>query len=216
MQLATPLMKEQIEAAQKFWDEEKLTSQRVLKLKQAFPRPEDAVDLKIDALDKDYFTNIETRTEVVSKRIAAWVVKTTTTGPDLVEELVREIQPSTLERNYVFASKYINLFVDSSSPILDWYAEEMVNMHLGLIRWEGPKRYHIFHERLTTLHQIANLTCHITEMDKYLWIAGQFWFAGDQTSRWLKQRFEKFRNKPESDPPLAILLGIPISKKKAS
>lgn len=216
MQLATSLKQEQIDAAQKFWDEEELTSQRVLKLKQAFPRPEDAVDLKIDALDKDYFTNIETRTEVVSKRIAAWVVKTATTGPDFIEELVCEIQPSTLERNYVFASKYTNLYVDSSSPILDSYAEKMVNVHLGATQWEGPKRYHIFHERITTLHRIANLICDVTEMDRYLWIAGQFWFADDQASRWLKPRFEKFRNKPECDPLLATLLGIPISKKMAS
>jgi hypothetical protein len=211
MQLARPLTQEQIYAAQKFWDEQKLTSQRVLTLKQLSPRPEVAVVLKIDALDKDYYTHIKARTEAVSIRLAAWAVKATATGPDLVEELVNEIEQDTMERNYVFASKYVSLFFpDSNLPIMDSRAEMMVNSHLGSPEWTGLEEYHVFYQRITKLRQKANLTCDWVELDKYLWIAGSFWahVSGEKVNTGLSGRFDNYlKNGPQSDPTLTTLLG---------
>lgn len=160
-------------------------------------------------LDKEYSTHIEARTVAVSIRLAAWAVKTTATGPDLVEELVNEIQQDTMERNYVFASKYVSLFFPNSNlPIMDSRAEDMVNSHLGSPEWKGPKEYHIFYQRITTLRQTANLTCDFAELDKYLWIAGSFWayVGGVKVCKWVSGRFEKYDG-PQSDPTLATLLG---------
>ena len=230
MQLAAPLTQEQIDAGLEYWKEEEMASQKIRDLKQRHPSPLEGAVEKTLILNEEYFTNIAIGdVPSVSHRVVEVLAKTAATGCDLVEELVWGIKSATGEkpvlgiksvtgeRNYVYASKYVNLFVDPLVPILDSRAEEMVDLHLGLVGQDVPERYHVFHRNLTTLHQAARLTCHITEMDPYLWIAGSFWAwqTRDQAiSKWLRPRFEKYlKNGPQSDPLLATLLGRSTPKK---
>lgn len=207
--LALPLLSSQIKAAAKFW-ENGWESQEIVQLKHVFPNSQDAIKVKAIVLNALYGTNIIAISKVADCVKA--VLKTNhSTGPDLVEELVTEIERITKRRHYSFAAKYAHFFIDSDLPILDSYAEWMVGKHIGSLKSENPKRYLRFVEDIATLKRVAGLTCNCAELDAYLWVAGEYlsWKANPKLniSGDLKLQFVRLANDPESEGTLRNLLG---------
>jgi hypothetical protein len=213
-QLAMPLSNSQIEAAVRFWDDGGWETKEINQLKRVFPEPQDAIRVKAIVLNALYGTNIIAISKVAD--CVERVLNTNhSTGPDLVEELVAEIRQITERNNYSFAAKYAHFFINSDLPILDSYAEWMVSKHLGPMKSENPKRYLKFVEDVETLKEAAGLTCNCTELDAYLWVAGEYWswktnpklnINGD-----LRPYFERLAKAPESERTLRNLLGIGLN-----
>ena len=210
-QLAIPLKQSQIDAAVKFsgggWEGKEFEQ-----LRRAFRMPLDAVRIKAIVLNVLYGTNI-----IAIAQVAVCVERVLKanqwTGPDLVEQLVKEIRGVTKRSNYSFAAKYAHFFIDSSLPILDGFAEWMLGRHLGRkMQSKDTRRYHRFAEDIETLKRVAGLTCNCEELDAYLWVAGEYWYWKDHPkysiSSELKQHFENLRRNPSTEPLLAALLGI--------
>jgi hypothetical protein len=208
-QLAMPLSNNQIEAAARFW-KDGWDSPELVQLKQVFPLSQEAVKVKAIVLNALYGTNTIAISSVAD--CVERVLKSNhSTGPDLVEELVAEMRQVTNRQNYSFAAKYAHFFIDSDLPILDWYAEWMVGQHLGKMKSQNQKRYLRFTEDTETIKEAAGLHCSCSELDAYLWVAGEYWYwkkhprtniSGD-----LKPRFERLERDPESELALGTLLG---------
>lgn len=212
-QLAVPLCQSQIDAAREFWSRNGGKTLEFEQIKQVFPTCE-AVRLKAILLNALYGTNI-IAIEAVGDRVQRVMDRAHSTGPDLVEELVVEIRGVTKRHNYSFASKYAHFFVDSSLPILDWYAEWMVGRHVGpklQSKKEKQYRYLRFVDDFETLKRMAGLTCDCEDLDGYLWVAGEYWYwkahPKTEISSELRPHFEMLGTNPENEPELAKLLGL--------
>jgi hypothetical protein len=210
-QLAIPLKQSQIDAAGEFWAGG-WESKEFEQLRMAFPNPLDAVRIKAIVLNALYATNIIAITQAAD-RVERVLKANQWTGSGLVEQLVSEIRGVTKRRNYSFAAKYAHFFVDSSLPILDWFAEWRLRAHLGpSLQSKDPRRYHRFTEDIETLKRVAGLNCNCAELDAYLWVAGEYWYWKEHPkysiSNDLKRRFENLRENPAAEPSLAALLGI--------
>jgi len=211
LQLAIPLMQSQIDAAVEFW-QGGWESEDFKQLRLAFPNPLKAVRIKAIVLNALYGTNIIAIAQAAD-RVERVLSANQWTGRNLVEQLVNEIRGVTNRSNYSFAAKYAHFFVDSSLPILDWFAEWRLRAHLGRkMQSQDPRRYHRFTEDIETLKRVAGLNCNCAELDAYLWVAGEYWYWKDHpkysVSSELKQHFENLQRSPTSEPSLAALLGI--------
>lgn len=212
--LAMPLSSSQIEAAVEFWNEGGWETKELAQLKQVFPKSQDAVKLKAVVLNALYGTNIIAISKVgdcLERRLS----ENHSMGADLVEELVDEIKNVTNRRNYSFAAKYAHFFVNSDLPILDQYSEYMLAKHLGPAQAsQNPKRYLRFVEDVEKLRQLACLTSDCTQLDAYLWVAGEYWCWKEnrdvKISADLKRYFERIEENPNSETTLRILLGISV------
>ena len=209
-QLAIPLAQSQIDAAAKFWFEGAWEAKEFEELKGAFADPAHAISIKAIVVNALYGTNIFA-IDKVAACIERVVKSTRSAGPDLVEELVVEIRQITKRNNYSFASKYAHFFLDSTVPILDWYAEWTLGKHLGQLRSSNPKRYHKFFEEIDLLKDLAGIECQCAAMDAYLWVAGEYLhWKGNSTARIngdLKRQFERIHLDPTCDAALVSLLG---------
>jgi len=137
--------------------------------------------LKVVAVNALYGTNVMAIIRMAEH--VKSVVATTdleTAGPELVETLAA--LPKTEDQKHArshfsFASKFANFFIDSERfPIMDQYSEMMVSFHLGksnLVR-DADHRYADYVENIRQLHTAANLTCSSRELDRYLWLAGEY------------------------------------------
>jgi hypothetical protein len=82
-----------------------------------------------------------------------------------------------VRRHTSFAAKFAHFFIDSERfPIMDSYAVWMVKYHLG---WKNCLRdanrsYTAFVENLRRLREAAGLNVKSRELDRYLWLAGQY------------------------------------------
>jgi hypothetical protein len=99
-------------------------------------------------------------------------------GPSLVE-LLAEIPttPHGRRRRFIsFASKFAHFFCDPERyPIYDSYALSMVMLHLGSAAESDPARpYQAFIANLNELKRQYGLMATFRELDRYLWIAGQY------------------------------------------
>ena len=211
-QLAIPLNQGQINAATEFWKKNGgWKTPEFDQINRVFPIRE-AVRLKAILLNALYATNIFA-IEAVGDCVQRVLDRVHSTGPDLVEELVVEIQEVTKQNNHVFAAKYAHFFIDPSLPILDWYAEWMVGRHLSPpMQSTKTKRYLKFTEDVETLRRLAGLQCTCEELDGYLWVAGEYWYwkAHPKTlvNTELKPHFERLVANIEEEPDLANLLGL--------
>ena len=199
-QLAIPLRQSQIDAANEFWADG-WESKEFEQLRRAFPNPLDAVRIKAIVLNALYGTNIIAIAQVADRVQRVLSGANPRTGPDLVEELVNEIRGVTNENNYSFAAKYAHFFIDSSLPILDGFAEWMLERHVGReMQSKKSRRYHRFTEDIETLRRVAGLTCNCAELDAYLWVAGEYWYWESHPkyniNSDLKRHFENLRNDP--------------------
>lgn len=211
LQLAIPLKQSQIDAAAEFW-QGGWESKEFAQLKSAFPNPIDAIKVKAIVLNALYGTNIIAIAQVAD-RVERVLRANQWSRTELVEQLVKEIRGVTNRNHYSFAAKYAHFFVDSSLPILDWFAEWRLRAHLGRqMQSKEPGRYHRFCEDFETLKRVAGLNCDCAELDAYLWVAGEYWYWKEHPkypiSGDLKMRFESVRRSTSAEPVLAALLGI--------
>ncbi len=216
-QLAVPLSQSQIDAAVDFWKKKGSAEtpdglDPFSQIRKAFPNLAEAVTIKAIVLNELYSTNI-IAIQKVADCVEQVLKRSHPTGSELVEELVTEIWPVTKQNNHSFAAKYAHFFIDSSLPILDWYAEWMVGLHLGRsMQSKNPKRYLRFAEDIETLKRVAGLQCSCADLDGYLWPAGEYWYwkahPKTQISSELKPYFETLETNPEKEPDLAKALGL--------
>ena len=76
-----------------------------------------------------------------------------------------------------FASKFAHRFIDPNRfPVFDKIAKRMIKHHLGRHATTGKKEslYQAFHENVQLLRQLADLDCSLSELDRYLWLAGAY------------------------------------------
>jgi len=77
-----------------------------------------------------------------------------------------------------FASKYCHFFVDNDRfPLLDQYAPRVVRMHLGKGNYRCKRTdptYRDFCADLNTLRAHISFSPGVREMDRYLWLRGQW------------------------------------------
>ena len=213
LQLAIPLSQSQIDAAAEFWKKNggAETPDVFSQIRKAFPGLSEAVTVKAIVLNELYGTNI-IAIQKVADCVEQVLKRDHSTGPELVEELVTEIWPITKQHNHSFASKYAHFFIDSTLPILDWYAEWMLGLHLGRsAQFGNGKRYLKFAEDVETLKMAAGLQCSCAELDGYLWMVGEYryWKAHPKTqvNAELRLHFEALETSPEAEPDLAKALG---------
>lgn len=136
------------------------------------------------------------------------------TGFSLIEMLAR-FPNNTI--NFVFASKFAHFFISEDFPILDQYAEYMVEFFLDLPHWENikvkkhpeTKRYEVFH---TNFHQLKqkNLAAYTNkQLDCYLWLVGLYkeWLQkGSVNSKEIGLLFSSLTLEGIPQPPLGDLL----------
>lgn len=214
-----PLLSSQIEAAARFWEDGDWETKEMGQLKRVFPNFQEAVKLKAIAVNALYGTNILAISKV-GDCIEQFLKTHHSTGPDLVEELVAEIEKITNRRHHSFAAKYAHFFINPELPILDWYAESMVSQHLGTKTSKNPMRYLTFIEDIKTLREAACLTCSCADLDAYLWVAGEYWYWNDHPkadiSGDLRIEFERLAKGFESDNTLRNLLGVAVVPNQTS
>lgn len=214
--LEKPLSMKQIEAAAEFWKDGGWEASEFDQLRKCFPRPQDGVTVKAIVLNALYGTNVIAISKV-AKCLETMLNEAYSTGPDLVEEFVAEIKKKvTNKENYSFAAKFAHFFTNRELPILDKYAEYMVRVHLGKAnRSTEQRRYLSFAKDIENLKALAGLTCSCTQLDAYLWIAGEYWcwkkkptlnISGD-----LKDHFKRLEENPNNEITLRTLLGIGTS-----
>ncbi|MGH2799905.1 MAG: hypothetical protein ACRDM0_20070, partial [Thermoleophilaceae bacterium] len=101
-----------------------------------------------------------------------------TSDPALVESLAEvPTTPDGRPRRYVsFASKFAHFFVSSERfPIYDSYADRMLLFHLGPSAERNHARpYEAFVRNIDTLRNECAIDCTYRELDRYLWVAGQY------------------------------------------
>jgi hypothetical protein len=211
-QLAVPLSQSQIDAAIDFWKKGGWETPEILQIKKVFPSCDEAIGVKAMAINALYGTNIRAIT-VAGECIKRVLNRVHASGPELVEELVAEMKEKLNRNNYSFAAKYAHFFIDSTLPILDGYAEWMVGQHLGpSMQSKNPKRYLKFTDDIETLKRVAQLQYSCADLDKYLWMAGEYryWKAYPKTqiSADLKPYFETLETDTEKEPDLAKAFGL--------
>jgi hypothetical protein len=115
-----------------------------------------------------------------------------------VNDFLRKIVQGLKKEQMVFASKFGHFFIDDRFPILDSFAEIMVEFHSGLQHWENAKinagkesRYKVFWENFIQLKtkELSGFTNR--NMDTYLWIAGQYKQSKEEEIKGAKEGKEK-------------------------
>jgi len=207
--LAKPLISGQIDAACKFWKDNHLEVEEFAQLRRCFPEPQKAITLKAVAVNALYRGGI-IAIESVAEYLEGKLPPLHDFSRELVEEMVEEIASITKRRHRSFVSKFAHFFLNPDLPILDRYAERMVEAHLGLKHSFDPKRYLIFAANVQKLKEVARLTCDWDELDHYLWIAGEYWSwkRNPDVPIYLRRYFERLKTNPGIEGTLAGLLGI--------
>jgi hypothetical protein len=183
MPLAVPLFIEQISAAKRIHDrleQWRAADRALLALRGAFPDyGADACLLKCVAVNSLYGTNVYAILRMANH--VCRVMNDAARPKDHVQlvEALAKLPPKTGEtqKNHTsFASKFAHFFESNEVPIYDSFAIKTLMRHLG----EGcdagdPKRpYATFTSNLRTLQHEACLQVSVRDLDRYLWLAGQF------------------------------------------
>jgi len=216
--LAMPLSNSQIEAASKFWEEGGWETKELAQLKEVFPKPQDAVKLKAVVLNALYGTNVFAISRVAGC-LETMLSANRSTGPDMVEEWVAGIKEVTNRQHYSFVAKFAHFFIAPDLPILDYYAEWMVRRHLGRAQSPNSKRYLKCVEDVEKLRELAGWNCECTQLDAYLWVAGEYWcWKKNQDLKInvdLKGHFIRLEAGPENERTLRNLLAIDVASASA-
>jgi len=135
--------------------------------------------LKAVAVNALYYTNVWAIT-----RMAEHVTKVMQEPPQAPVELVEAIaalppaSDSERPRNYLsFASKFAHFFVDPElCPIFDSFACKSLQYHLGRggLARDDEHAYRAFEHNFRKLRQSAGLTCSTRDLDRYLWLSGNY------------------------------------------
>lgn len=183
--LAIPLVRAQVEAANRLHAHLKqwvATDSALIALGKRFPDfgPESTL-LKVAAVNQLYGTNLYAIVRMAGHAVHILAHQSTTdAGPALVEELAtlpKKPNEKTQWHYYSFASKFAHFFIDFERfPIYDSYAVQTLERHLG------PKDKHVdlahpylaYVDNLDRLAERSGLTWVGRELDRYLWLAGQY------------------------------------------
>lgn len=177
-----------------------VTDSALSRLREGMPGfgPEESL-LKVAAVNALYGTNVFALGRAATHvRAVLGSVDIANAGPELVESLANI--PTTSQarpRRYVsFASKFAHFFIDAERfPIYDSYAERMLVFHLGPSAKREPARpYEAFVANLAQLKREYGLRCSYRELDRYLWVGGQYRAHADDKQMLnveLRQLFEK-------------------------
>lgn len=183
--LAVPFRKEQIAVAQALHD--RLTQWSAADaaldaLRTAFPAfTFEASLLKVAVVNQLYGTNVYAVTRMA--RHASDLLgnaDTSTAGPDLVERLAAlpPLHADQKRRTFLsFASKFAHFFIDTERfPIYDSYALNVVRYHIGRTGTAlgHPYRYRDYVTDLALLRDGSGLVVRTRELDRYLWLAGEY------------------------------------------
>jgi hypothetical protein len=134
--------------------------------------------LKVAAINQLYFTNVMAIYRLAD-HVHAVMQSPPSTPVELVEALaaLRPAREGQKTRNHWnFASKFAHFFVDAEAhPIYDRYALEMVRHLLGreLVVAEA-RPYPGFYRGVGIIRKRSRLRCTARELDRYLWLAGQY------------------------------------------
>lgn len=204
--LAVPLSQAQIDAANRLHSrlsQWMMIDNALSELGQAFPTwTAEASLLKVAAINQLYGTNLYAIVRMAEH--VTWVMSSADPkreGPALVERIAAlpTSQTQGTQRNHrSFASKLAHFFIDAAMfPIYDSYAVRTVAYHLGkrgkLRNLDHP--YQAYVANLTRLREWSGLTWQERELDRYLWLAGQYrtWMGDAKApiNRETRQLFEK-------------------------
>lgn len=102
-----------------------------------------------------------------------------------------------------FASKFAHFFIDENRfPIKDSYAEDMIRYHLGRGNWlPYPERpYFEYVTNFNRLRESCGYNGSLRELDRYLWLAGQFkvW-TGKKEDAEINQEVKEFFKNPNNE-----------------
>ncbi len=204
MQLAQPLTRDQIQAAQALharltgWQEIETALETLADRFPGFDFP--ATLLKATAVNALYGTNV-----LAIYRMAKHVQGVLTKAGSgvepwlLVERIAALPSPDDKPRRLClsFASKFAHFFLDAEQyPIKDWYAESTLRFHLGrgntVNDKEHPYRAYVTNHR--RVKELSALDPTNRELDHYLWLAGQYrtWKKNPEArlSREIRELFE--------------------------
>jgi hypothetical protein len=107
-----------------------------------------------------------------------------------------------------FASKFAHFFLDACTfPMMDKYAKRMVAYHLGKRQKTAEEStcYLTYFGDWTGLRKLAGLTCSCRELDRYLWMAGQY-RARKAGETKLNREFRDLIDRPEVAVDLQVLV----------
>lgn len=135
--------------------------------------------LKVAAVNSLYGTNVFALVRAATHvHNVLTVADLLNTGAELVESLadIPTTAGARLRRYVSFASKFAHFFISADRfPIYDSYAERMVQYHVGPSAVRNVKRpYETFVTNLERLRRQHALRSTYRELDRYLWLAGQF------------------------------------------
>ena len=201
---AIPILASQIDAARRLHDrlEQWSATERAFeRLRESFSGfDREACMIKSAAINDLYSTRV-----YAIWRMAEHLIKVMAAPPEDPCELVAAIAslpgPEGHEverRHWSFASKICHFFVDSDThPIYDSFCRDMIAYHLGRGSCVSDRQnpYRAFRKNLEWLQQLSGLSVSLRDMDRYLWLAGQYraWLKrGDdaQTNSELRSLFE--------------------------
>jgi len=179
---AIPILSAQIDTAHRLYDQVPLwsaTERAFERLKQSFSGFDlETCMLKSAAINDLYSTNV-----FAIWRMAEHLRKVMAAPPEDPCELVAAIaslpdrEGQVKRRHWSFASKICHFFVDSDTyPIYDRYCRDMITYHLGrggcVSDQQNP--YRAFSKNRERLQQLSGLSVSLRDMDRYLWLAGQY------------------------------------------
>ena len=190
MPLAIPLTPDQIDAAQQLharlgqW---RAADDALRALAKQFPGFDSASTLlKVVTVNALYGTNVLAIIRMAT-HVRGVLEKTNleASGPELVERLagLPPAKGQRPRRHHSFAAKFAHFFINEHRfPIMDSYAAQMLVAHLGRANIvQDPRHpYVAFSRNLGTLKALAALQVTNRELDRYLWLAGQYraWHKG--------------------------------------
>jgi hypothetical protein len=145
----------------------------------------DAITLKAAAVDRLYYTNLFWLDAAVDN-ITEVVANLPVEPVEVIERIAPLSVKGKTKRCWSFSSKFGHWFIDDSLPIYDQWAIRAIGYHFDKITWE-PTAYRDFAQHVYALKEASGLSCTTRELDRHLWLAGQYrsWSAcfGDPDKR---------------------------------
>jgi len=156
------------------------TDNALTRLRDVMPGfgPEESL-LKVTAINALYGTNVFALVRAAEHVVAVLrMTDVSNAGPELVEALADiPTTPMGRQRRHVsFASKFAHFFIsDERFAIYDSFAEQMLSLHIGGAALRDPAHpYKTFIANLEVLRRAHGLRVGYRELDRYLWLAGQY------------------------------------------
>ena len=224
MQLARPLSASQIRAAQslhrrlRLWLE---TDSALQELGRRFPDFDTSSTLlKVTTINALYGTNVYAVNRMAAHIQGVLAEAELELAPwELVERIAAlPMEPGERPRRFLsFASKFAHFFLDANLyPIKDRFADAMLRFHLGRrnVDGDGQHPYRAYTADFKRLRELSGFTGTIRELDRYLWLAGQYraWKKNHKAVR-SREVTELFENPtPETAAELDALLPSILDK----